>query len=158
MDKRPVDAAQPIKSEEQVLSWFVSPSDDTSISSSALLILQETLAQHTQEMQEMSALFKRQVQELLTITTSRDLLDLPTDHQIRLRWQQISAQFPRIQVNPSVMNGEPCIAGTRVPVSVVLGCLADGYSPQEVIEEFGNLIHDDVNEALLFAARLTWLD
>ena len=84
--------------------------------------------------------------------------DLPSEDQIRLWWQQISAQFPKIHVDPSIMNGEPCVTGTRTPVSAILGCLADGCSPQEIIEDFSNLSLDDVNEALLFAARLAWWD
>lgn len=82
---------------------------------------------------------------------------LPSGEQIRFWWQQVSAQFPRIQVDSSAMNGEPCVAGTRVSISAILGCLADGYSFQEVVKDFGNLTYDDIKEALLFAARLAWL-
>jgi uncharacterized protein (DUF433 family) len=32
----------------------------------------------------------------------------------------------RIVIDPAIHHGEPCITGTRVPVSVIVGSVADG--------------------------------
>lgn len=37
---------------------------------------------------------------------------------------------------PTVMHGQACIKGTCIPVSVVLGDLADGLSVEEIIAEY----------------------
>lgn len=44
-----------------------------------------------------------------------------------------------IATDPVVLNGQAVIAGTRVPVSVVLDCLAAGMSPEEVVAEYPDL-------------------
>ena len=41
-----------------------------------------------------------------------------------------------IESDPKVLRGKPRIKGTRIPVSLILGCLATGYSPQQIIAEF----------------------
>ncbi|RKY75124.1 hypothetical protein DRQ00_11085, partial [candidate division KSB1 bacterium] len=41
-----------------------------------------------------------------------------------------------VSINEKVMHGEPVVAGTRVPVKVVLGSLAAGMSFEEVMEEY----------------------
>ncbi len=43
----------------------------------------------------------------------------------------------RIVVDPEIHHGEPCIRGTRVPVAVVLGSLAQGLTPEEIIRDSG---------------------
>lgn len=42
----------------------------------------------------------------------------------------------RISVNPEVCHGKPCIRGTRIMLSVVLENLAEGLSPEEIVEEY----------------------
>ena len=39
----------------------------------------------------------------------------------------------RIEINPEIHHGKPVIAGTRVPVHMVLGLLANGLTPEEII-------------------------
>ena len=60
---------------------------------------------------------------------------------------------PRITVDEKVRFGKPVIAGTRVPVSVVLGHLAAGDAMDAIMEEFG-LAREDVLAALAYAAQL----
>ena len=59
----------------------------------------------------------------------------------------------RILMDPAVHDGEPCIKGTRVPVSVVVGSVADGDTPEQVIEAWPQLTRDDIRAALKFAAE-----
>jgi uncharacterized protein (DUF433 family) len=39
-----------------------------------------------------------------------------------------------ITVDPNICHGQACVAGTRIPVSVVLDNLAAGISEQEILE------------------------
>ena len=41
-----------------------------------------------------------------------------------------------IAVDPQVMHGSACIAGTRIPVSVVLVTLASGMTSDELVAEY----------------------
>jgi uncharacterized protein (DUF433 family) len=58
----------------------------------------------------------------------------------------------RITVDPNWMRGLPCIRGTRVTVSAVLGQLAAGSSVDEVLADLPYLKRDDVLAALEYAA------
>lgn len=58
----------------------------------------------------------------------------------------------RITVNPKQMGGVPCIRGLRIPVATVVGMIADGMTPDEVVRELPPLDLDDVAAALRFAA------
>jgi uncharacterized protein (DUF433 family) len=58
----------------------------------------------------------------------------------------------RITVNPKQMGGVPCIRGLRIPVATVVGMIADGMTPDEVVRELPPLDLEDVAAALRFAA------
>jgi uncharacterized protein (DUF433 family) len=66
----------------------------------------------------------------------------------RIDWQR------RVVVDPGIHHGEPCIAGTRVPVRFVVGSLADGLTVEEVIREYPQLSPEDVRGALAYAAEV----
>ncbi len=59
---------------------------------------------------------------------------------------------PRIGVDPEVRFGKPVIAGTRVPVSVIVGAVAGGDSWSEVAQQYG-ITEEDVRAALTYAAQ-----
>jgi uncharacterized protein (DUF433 family) len=59
----------------------------------------------------------------------------------------------RIQIDPAIHHGDPCIKGTRVPVSVVVGSLADGDTPEQILAAWPQLTSDDIRAALRFAAE-----
>jgi len=60
----------------------------------------------------------------------------------------------RITVDPLRMGGLPCIRGTRVTVSMVLGQLAAGVSIDELLEDYPYLQREDVLIALEYAAAI----
>ena len=60
----------------------------------------------------------------------------------------------RIVSLPEVCHGKPCIRGTRVLVSSVLGSLAAGFSRQELLAEYPGIRAEDIDAALAFAADL----
>ncbi len=60
----------------------------------------------------------------------------------------------RIVVDPEIHHGEPCVRGTRVPVAVVLGSLAQGLTPDEIIREYPSLTYEDIQACLTYAAEV----
>jgi uncharacterized protein (DUF433 family) len=58
-----------------------------------------------------------------------------------------------IEINPNVCHGKPVIAGTRVPVAIVVGSLAGGMSFDEVRREYG-VTEAQIRAALKFAGEL----
>ena len=61
----------------------------------------------------------------------------------------------RIAQDPAVMGGKPCVRGTRVTVGTVVGLLASGRTPDEVVEAYPYLERADVDAALAYAAWRT---
>ena len=59
---------------------------------------------------------------------------------------------PRITVNPKVRFGKPVIAGTRVPVDLILGKLAGGMTYETVIAEY-EITREDILAVLDYAAK-----
>jgi uncharacterized protein (DUF433 family) len=58
----------------------------------------------------------------------------------------------RITVDPNVCKGEPCIRGTRTPVTIIIDSLNAGTPPQEIIADYPQLEIDDIRAAVVFAA------
>lgn len=61
--------------------------------------------------------------------------------------------FERITLDPAVMAGVPCIRGMRVPVATVVGMVAEGMTPAEILDDFPYLEREDIAEALQYAAE-----
>jgi uncharacterized protein (DUF433 family) len=65
-----------------------------------------------------------------------------------MRWQD------HISVNPAILHGKACIRGTRIPVSVVLANLAEGLTPEQIIQSYPSLTPVAIQAALAYAADL----
>jgi uncharacterized protein (DUF433 family) len=50
----------------------------------------------------------------------------------------------KITINPDVCHGKACIRGTRIMVSVILDNLAEGLSPEQIVDEYPPLTLDDI--------------
>ncbi len=61
--------------------------------------------------------------------------------------------FARITTDPGQMSGLPCIRGLRIPVATVVGMIADGMSREEILRAYPDLVAEDINEALRYAAE-----
>ena len=59
----------------------------------------------------------------------------------------------RIVTDPAIMAGVPCIAGTRIPVTTILGLLWEGVTPAEVLAYYPQLVIDDVHACVQYATR-----
>jgi uncharacterized protein (DUF433 family) len=65
---------------------------------------------------------------------------------MRVDWQQF------IVVDPEIHHGEPCLKGTRIPVSMIVGSVADGMSFDEIIESYPQLNKEALQAAMAYAA------
>jgi uncharacterized protein (DUF433 family) len=61
-------------------------------------------------------------------------------------------RFDRIESNPMIMGGKPCIKGTRVTVGTILGQLGAGRSTDQVLNDFPYIQKEDILQALMYAA------
>jgi uncharacterized protein (DUF433 family) len=59
----------------------------------------------------------------------------------------------RIVCEPEICHGKPTLKGTRVLVSVVLSCLANGKRLDEIVSDFPTLDAEDVRAVIAFAAE-----
>ena len=64
----------------------------------------------------------------------------------RIRWQE------RVVIAPDVHHGDACIKGTRIPVAMIVGSLADGMTPEEIRAAYPQLASQDIQAALAYAA------
>ena len=60
----------------------------------------------------------------------------------------------RIISDPNICGGEPCVAGTRIPVWVVLSHLAAGEDIDTVLRNFPGLKREDILACLEYASYL----
>ena len=66
----------------------------------------------------------------------------------RINWKD------RIVIEPDIHHGSPCIKNTRIPVSIIIGSLADGMTSDEIIEEYPQLTKQDIYAVLSYAAEV----
>ena len=58
----------------------------------------------------------------------------------------------RIHIDPRIMDGMPCIRGTRIPVRVILDYLAEGEMPDRILTQYPQLTMEDLRAAIAFGA------
>jgi len=67
---------------------------------------------------------------------------------VNIKWQD------HIESTPSVLRGKPRLKGTRIPVSLILGYLASGNTPEQIISEFPDLTVEHISACLDYARAL----
>lgn len=65
-----------------------------------------------------------------------------------VQWKQ------HIVSDPEILRGKPRIKGTRIPVGLVLGYLAAGKTPEDIVSEFPDLTREQVAACLDYAREL----
>ena len=70
----------------------------------------------------------------------------------RINWHNF------IVIDPEIHHGEPCIKGTRVPVAILVGSIADGMTIEQVVQEYPQLHREAVQAALAYAADVVRQD
>jgi uncharacterized protein (DUF433 family) len=56
--------------------------------------------------------------------------------------------------DPEVLRGKPRLKGTRIPVGLVLGHLANGETVEDIVVEFPDLTPDQIAACLDYAREL----
>jgi len=64
------------------------------------------------------------------------------------RWQD------RIVIEPDLHHGDPCIKGTRIPVTMIVGSLADGNTFKQILDAYPQITNDDILAALAYPGKL----
>ena len=59
----------------------------------------------------------------------------------------------RIVIDPEIHHGDPCVKGTRVPVSVIAGSLADGDTEEQILAVYPQLVAEDIRAAACALGR-----
>ena len=65
-----------------------------------------------------------------------------------------SELLSRVTVDPEVCTGKPCIRGTRIYIAIILDALAEGLTPEEIIDHYPGLALEDIHAAEAYAAEL----
>ena len=63
-------------------------------------------------------------------------------------------QLALVTTDPQAMSGQAVLAGTRVPVSVILDCLAAGMTSQEILAEYPTISEAGIRAAAAYGALL----
>jgi uncharacterized protein (DUF433 family) len=64
----------------------------------------------------------------------------------------MSTQHPDITTDPGRRGGRPCVRDLRISVGDVLGWLAQGQTPAQLVDEYPELTHEDIRACLAYAA------
>ncbi|HUT55754.1 MAG TPA: DUF433 domain-containing protein [bacterium] len=60
----------------------------------------------------------------------------------------------RISIDPDICHGKPCIAGTRIMVSIILDYLTAGEGVEAILRQYPVLKEQDIRAAMAYAAWL----
>ena len=65
-----------------------------------------------------------------------------------------ATEIPLISIDPAVCHGQPCVAATRVMVSVVLDALAAELTVDQILVEYPTLTTEGIQAAIRYGAEL----
>ncbi len=63
-----------------------------------------------------------------------------------MSWQE------RIVIDPAILVGKPIIKGTRLAVEFIVDLLAQGWSRQEILDNYPGLVDQDIQACLAYAS------
>ena len=65
-----------------------------------------------------------------------------------MNWQE------HISIDPKILVGKPVVKGTRISVELVVDLLANGWTQEQILENYPNLTTDDVRACLAYASEV----
>jgi uncharacterized protein (DUF433 family) len=71
----------------------------------------------------------------------------PCPMEQKMDWKE------HISIDYDVCHGRPCIAGTRIWVSLILDFLASGDSVDAILESYPHLSRDDIQACIAYGAE-----
>ena len=60
----------------------------------------------------------------------------------------------RIETDPKICHGKPCIKGTRIMISIILEWLEVGKTFEEIIDAYPELSKEDLSATVRYARKL----
>jgi len=54
----------------------------------------------------------------------------------------------RITIDPEVFQGQPCVRGMRIPVTLILKLLAAGKTHAQIIDDYPEIEEEDINQCI----------
>ena len=60
----------------------------------------------------------------------------------------------RIVINNKVLSGKPVVKGTRISVDFIMGLLGNGWSYEEILEEYPRLKRNDITAVLKYTSDI----
>lgn len=79
--------------------------------------------------------------------------DYMSYQKVQQYFKEIAQKFNEIQLDGRKLSGMPLIQNTRIPVSLVLACLRDDMTIQEISNEY-NLSNDDIQNAIEYVIQI----
>lgn len=58
----------------------------------------------------------------------------------------------QIVINPDILGGKPVIAGTRISVQLILEKMRDGWTINDLLDDYPHLTREQIIAALAYAA------
>ncbi|MBI3695689.1 MAG: DUF433 domain-containing protein [Acidobacteria bacterium] len=65
-----------------------------------------------------------------------------------MNWQD------RISIDAKVLVGKPVVKGTRISVELIIDLLAAGWTQEQILDSYPNLIAEDIRACLAYASDL----
>lgn len=59
-----------------------------------------------------------------------------------------------IETNPDILAGKPVVKGTRLAVEFVVGLLAQGWTVDDLLDQYPALTREDVQACLHYASEI----
>ena len=60
----------------------------------------------------------------------------------------------RITIDPRVLTGKPVVRETRIAVEFVIELLSEGWSEQQILDNYPGLLHEDLLACLRYASEV----
>ena len=73
--------------------------------------------------------------------------------EIERYFKEMSKKFTQIQIDEKKLGGMPVIKHTRIPVSLIIACLKDEMTFQEICEEY-KLTEEDIEKAMEYVIEI----
>ena len=59
-----------------------------------------------------------------------------------------------ISIDPKILVGKPVVKGTRIAVELVIDLMAQGWSQEQILDNYPNLTAEDVRACLAYASEI----
>jgi uncharacterized protein (DUF433 family) len=60
----------------------------------------------------------------------------------------------RIVVDPEILVGKPVVMGTRLAVEFIIDLLAQGWTEEEILDNYPGLTREDIRACLIYASTV----